>query len=72
MFFVKNKENVSNAVDLERIEYLEKELAFYKSALDFSQEEMVLIVDRDKQVVYKNKDELPKVLNGLGIVIISG
>ncbi len=55
MFFSKNREPISNAVDIERIEYLEKELAFYKSALAFSQEEIVLIVDSTHKVVFKNQ-----------------
>ena len=55
MFFLKSREPVSNDVDIERIEYLEKELAFYKSALAFSQEEMVLIINKHHQVVFKNQ-----------------
>ena len=55
MFFAKNRESVSNDADIERIEYLERELAFYKSALAFSQEEMILIVDKNHQLVYKNQ-----------------
>ncbi len=55
MFFIKDKQNISNDVDIERIEYLEKELSFYKSALAFSQEEMMLIVDNNNQVVFKNQ-----------------
>ena len=55
MFFSK-KVNVDKIGELEkRVASLEKEVEFYKEAASFSQEEMLIILDNNKALLFQNE-----------------
>ncbi|MEJ2373762.1 MAG: hypothetical protein P8Y16_08265 [Sulfurimonas sp.] len=54
MFFSNNKNNDTNQELEGRIAALEKELNFYKEIADFSQDEIVVVVDNSGKYIYEN------------------
>lgn len=54
MFFSKNKDIATDDAQEKQIAALEAELLLYKSAMQVSQEELVLIIDAQKNLVFAN------------------